>query len=280
MIIADVGYSLVLGLVLLLFRKRVSGSGTGRRLLDLGYLLALFGTIYGVLVGSYFGVEPSPGSVLSWLRVLDLNDFKAMMRVSIVIGAGHLILAKLLSARRSLVRDGIVRSLSPLGWALVIGSALAYWLASDAGAAPRQLVYVGAFGALLVLALSSRRPWKASQLLPRLGDGLLALTGLTSAFGDVLSYLRLFALGLASASLAVTFNDLASSAEGLEGLGKLVALLTLVLGHGLNLVLALVSGVVHGLRLNVLEFFRWSDLGEGRPFIPFAKKELENDGHV
>jgi V/A-type H+-transporting ATPase subunit I len=96
----------------------------------------------------------------------------------------------------------------------------------------------------------------------------------TTAFGDALSYLRLFALGLASASLAMAFNDLAHQVrEILPGLGILFALLVVVIGHGLNFVLAVVSGFIHGLRLNFIEFFNWSIPEEGRPFRAFARKE-------
>jgi V/A-type H+-transporting ATPase subunit I len=102
----------------------------------------------------------------------------------------------------------------------------------------------------------------------------MGLAGAMGLFGDVLSYMRLFALGLASASLALTFNQLAGQADAaLPGLGLLVAILILLVGHGLNFALALMSGVVHGLRLNYIEFFKWGLSGEGRPFERFARKE-------
>ena len=93
------------------------------------------------------------------------------------------------------------------------------------------------------------------------------------AFGDVLSYLRLFALGLASASLAIAFNAMAADArEALPGAGLLAAIIILVIGHSLNLLLAVASGVIHGLRLNVIEFFNWGLPEEGPLFRPFKKK--------
>jgi len=105
-------------------------------------------------------------------------------------------------------------------------------------------------------------------------DGLRALTDVTKAFGDVLSYLRLFALGLASAALALTFNDLANqAARAYPGPGLLLALLILLIGHGLNLVLSLMSGVVHGLRLNYIELYNWGLSEEGYPFKAFARRE-------
>jgi V/A-type H+-transporting ATPase subunit I len=100
--------------------------------------------------------------------------------------------------------------------------------------------------------------------------------GIIKAFGDILSYLRLFALGLSSASLALTFNDLGAGvidAGHGHGIALLLGLVVLILGHGLNLALGILSGVVHGLRLNLIEMYGWSVFGEGSPFRAFRKKE-------
>jgi V/A-type H+-transporting ATPase subunit I len=132
-----------------------------------------------------------------------------------------------------------------------------------------------AVGGLAVLLFSSERPLHSPRIrdwAARLLDGLQGLTGITKAFGDVLSYLRLFALGLASAQLAATFNGLAADAFGLPGLGLLLAALIVLVGHGVNIVLGALSGVVHGLRLNCIEFFNWSLTEEGYPFQVFRKK--------
>ena len=91
-------------------------------------------------------------------------------------------------------------------------------------------------------------------------------------FGDVLSYLRLCALGLSSAKLAETFNSLARGAWDNAGVGVIAAIAIVILGHTLNLLLGIMSGVVHGLRLNCIEFFKWSLPEEGYLFTAFAKK--------
>ena len=105
-------------------------------------------------------------------------------------------------------------------------------------------------------------------------DGALALIRTVSLFSDVLSYLRLFALGYAGGALAGAFNDLASRIEQAQpGIGILAAALVLAIGHGLNLGLSVASAVVHGLRLNLIEFLNWSVAGEGRPFQHFERKE-------
>ena len=135
-------------------------------------------------------------------------------------------------------------------------------------------------GLVGVFLFSSERPIdkRPGDYLWRLLDGLKALTGVMGMFGDVLSYMRLFALGLASSSLAVTFNQLAVDVrEALPGMGLLLSILVLLLGHLINLALGIVSGFVHGLRLNFIEFFSWGISEEGYPFRAFAKKEIEHE---
>ncbi len=86
-----------------------------------------------------------------------------------------------------------------------------------------------------------------------------------------MSYLRLFALGLASAQLAVTFNNLASGCHVGSRAWFLLAIVILLVGHSVNLLLGIMCGVVHGLRLNCIEFFNASLTEEGQPFKPFSE---------
>ena len=192
-----------------------------------------------------------------------------MMPLSILIGAAHIIVANLGAAwihRKSL------RALAPIGWAILIIGGCALWMGSQEMVSAIFVTtgsWVMGAGLLLVFFFSSDN----SNPLKRLLEGLVALTGLTKAFGDVLSYLRLFALGLASASLALAFNDLAHQVGSISGFGMLLALAILILGHGINFVLAIMSGFVHGLRLNYIEFFNWGLPEEGIVFRAFAKKQ-------
>lgn len=263
-IMSDVGYSLLLGAVLAWYWKRLARTETHRRLRAMGAALVGAGVAWGVLVGSYFGAS-APLPALQQLKVLDLNDFDTMMALSITIGAGHLILANLVMAW---VRRNRLQALSSVGWALSVSVALVGWLTDFTGV---HWVIFGT-GLVMVLLFSSPEPkWQPIGLV----SGLLALTKVTQLFGDTLSYLRLFALGLASASLAITFNQLGSDvADALPGIGLLLEILILILGHLLNFALTVVSGVIHGLRLNLIEFYNWSLADEGYPFQPFAKQEV------
>lgn len=269
MILADAGYALVLAAVTAAFWRKLGRTEGRQRLRNLLHVLAAAAAGAGVLTGSYFGEPPPAGSVLGRLQRLDATNTVAMMEVAAGLGVLHVALANLVAGSR---RRGAAR-LAPLGWAVVViaGAAL-YAGESRAVDALRWAGYAGlALGGIAVVGFTGagHRP------LARATEGLLAITRVSAAFGDVLSYLRLFALGFAGTSLALAFNGLAAKVAGeVPGLGLLAAGLILLLGHGLNFVLGVAGGFVHGLRLNFIEFFNWSLDAEGRPFQAFRKREV------
>ncbi|MDD7805258.1 MAG: V-type ATP synthase subunit I [Endozoicomonas sp. (ex Botrylloides leachii)] len=276
MIMSDVMYSSIFGLILLLFRKKLTATQSGKRLMNMGLFMSGLGIIWGVLIGSYFGIAPSPNSLLGSVAVLNLDDYDSMMRLSVMIGVAHLVIANLATAW---VNRSKLYALAPIGWAVLLVGGLCLWLGKIGTLAQvwKETFGPGLMitGGLLVFLFTSTHPInKASDLLWRMLDGFKAIYNVSAAFGDVLSYLRLFALGLSGASLALTFNGLAADAlEAMPVLGVLFAGLILLLGHALNFALCLMSGVIHGMRLNVIEFFNWGLSDEGYPFKAFSKKE-------
>lgn len=269
MVMADAGYAVVMGAVLLLLRvKRRPTEGSSSW--ALAWMLAASTAAWGVVTGSWFGTTPPAGHPLAALVVLDGSDFRLMMRVSLWIGVVHLVLANLAQASQA---RGWSR-LAALGWSMVLagGAAFGFGTGRDWGrwAVPLGQGLLGTGLALaLTAAVAQGRGWGGR--LAGLLSGLMRLPG---ALGDTLSYLRLFALGFAGASLAAAFNDLARQAlQGVPGFGVLLAGLLLLLGHTLNLVLGVAGGFVHGLRLNFIEFLNWSGVEEGRPFMPFKLKD-------
>ncbi len=275
MILSDAGYAMLLGAILILLWRKLSHTRENIRLRNLFLALVIASLLYGIMVGGYFGASPAEGSVLSSLKMLDMKNQGGMMRLSMIVGVFHLLLANLVTAwrfRRS------TRFLAPLGWVAMILGGLMFGF-KLAGSPPliRLLpvdIALLAGGARAVLLFSGDRPFSMDirDLGSRLLDGITGLTGISKAFGDVLSYLRLFALGLASSQLALTFNDIAGTTARIGRRGIAAAILILVVGHGLNFTLAVIGGVVHGLRLNCIEFFSWSLSEEGYPFEAFTKK--------
>ena len=128
-------------------------------------------------------------------------------------------------------------------------------------------------GFLLVVVFGGMAPGKtfAQGLKAGLGDAFTVFLNTISAFGNVMSYIRLFAVGMASLAIAQSFNDMAA---GFHGPLVIVAAVIMLIGHGLNIVMGFLSVVVHGVRLNLLEFsgqlgMEWS----GTAYDPFRKRD-------
>jgi len=269
MILADAGYALLLGIALWFFWRKMGASSGGRRFRPLCLVIVIFSLLYGMLIGSYFGVAPPKDSLLASLHVLDMSNTNLMMAISVFIGCIHVILGAAMDAARHKNR---VEGLESVGWACIVAGGLAFLLsmAFAPGVLKPLSVILAGVGALLVLLFAA--PFE--KPLSRLTKGLLGLTKLSGAFGDVLSYLRLFALGLASGSLAAEFNNMGAGInDAMPGVGVFFAFLLLFLGHAVNLLLGLASAVIHGLRLNVIEFFNWGLKEEGSLFKPFRRTE-------
>jgi len=201
------------------------------------------------------------------LKIFDMSNYAVMMTLAILVGVIHIFIANIAQAWSK--RDSLT-AVANLGWATALIGAttvflgFAFPLAKTIG-----FMLIGTGLIAIILFTSTEKPfWK------RLLSGLMGLTRITGMFGDVLSYLRLFALGLASASLAGVFNDLAKQIyHEMSGFKILLAVLILLVGHAINFVLSLMSGFIHGLRLNFIEFFNWGLPEEGTPFKAFSKKE-------
>jgi len=274
MILSDAGYAAVFLSILAIKWHNMGKTIKGLRFRILLLVTLSSSLLWGMLAGSYFGFSPDEVSLMGRIKIFDMNDFDTMMKISIFVGVAHIAFANLVQAYQFKANT---QRYASLGWALLVVGGFVLWLSMDQGEIIiKQIAYVLlTLAALALLLFSSDRAAKSPlDVLLRLFDGIKSLTGITKIFGDVLSYMRLFALGLASASLAITFNQLAMQVyESTPGLGVLFSLLILLIGHSLNILLGIMSGVVHGLRLNFIEFYNWSVSDEGYPFNVFSKKE-------
>lgn len=192
-------------------------------------------------------------------KYLALTEFydNLLMEFSLLIGMIHIILAFL---------KQLLRNWAGFGWVLfIIGGYLffpsvvnATILANILGIISKpvaykigeQLIY-GGFG-LAVLAAFIQKKW----------GGAHEIMNVVQIFADVLSYLRLYALALASMIMAATFNDIGIS------VGLVVGFAIIILGQGVNILLATMGGVIHGLRLNFLEWYHYCFEGGGKLFNP------------
>jgi V/A-type H+/Na+-transporting ATPase subunit I len=116
-----------------------------------------------------------------------------------------------------------------------------------------QLIYTGIAAALLLALIQKRL------------KGVGEIATLVQVFADVLSYLRLYALGLAGSIMAETFNDIG------QGVGLFLGFLVILVGHSVNIMLGIMAGMIHGLRLNFIEWYHYSFDGGGRLFNPLIR---------
>jgi len=266
MIIGDAGYGLVsLALTAFLHWKVKSTSPLWVRFRRLCYLLSFSVLFFGIISASYFGIFLRPENPLNKLILLDLNTKEGqnqVMLISVIMGMIHISIALAIKFYRT-------RDLPTLGWIIVIWSGY-FLLSSKMGKGEPNPVamYIAIVGLGLVVLFTS----KSRNPILRILIGLNGSLGAVQLLADCLSYMRLFALGLATMYMCQTFNMLAEmSYKGLPYVGFIPAILILVFGHAINLLLGVMGGVVHGLRLNFLEWYRWCFEGDGLVFKPFRK---------
>ncbi|MFZ5586850.1 MAG: V-type ATP synthase subunit I [Thermodesulfobacteriota bacterium] len=264
MIIGDFGYGVVLGgLTLWLKSKLKNPAPVVKRLLFMNGLLSLSTMFFGVITGSYFGVILEPGNPLLKPVLMDFGTKEGMnqvMLISIIMGMVHLTIALAIKFKRT-------RDLPSLGWILVLWGGYVFLdakMVSNTEAPIAQWVLIAGLALVVLFTSKHKNP------IIRVLAGLNGAMGAVQLFADVLSYMRLFALGLATMYMCQTFNMLGGMVrDAVPVVGWVFMALVLVLGHTINLGLGIMGGVVHGLRLNFLEWYRWCFEGDGLIFRPF-----------
>jgi V/A-type H+-transporting ATPase subunit I len=281
-IIGDAGYGLLFLAASLWLRRRERARGrTPAPILALLALLSSFTVLWGALTGTWFGsARLAALPWLSWMIVPALSTFdprsgETFKIVFFTVGAAHIAIAHFWSFLRQARERPFIRSLAQLGWlSLVLGLyfvVLSLVISSQRFPVPAAAKWMIAGGFAAVIAFACQEGRFLPGLLRGAGNLLTTFLSGISAFSDIISYIRLFAVGLATVEIAKSFNGIAA---GL-GSGPLAAaggLLVLLLGHALNMAMGALSVVVHGVRLNMLEFsghlgMEWS----GKPYMPFKE---------
>ncbi|MFH1060359.1 MAG: hypothetical protein V1797_16980 [Pseudomonadota bacterium] len=264
MIIGDFGYGAVLGALTLWLKVKVKNPApVVKRLVFMNGLLSISTMFFGVITGSYFGIILDPGNPLLGPVLMDFSTKEGMnqvMLISIIMGMVHLTMALAIKFKRT-------RDLPSLGWILVLWAGYFFLdakMVTGTEAPIAQWILIAGLALVVLFTSKHKNP------IIRVLAGLNGAMGAVQLFADVLSYMRLFALGLATMYMCQTFNMLGGMVrDSIPVVGYVFAALVLVLGHAINLGLGIMGGVVHGLRLNFLEWYRWCFEGDGLIFRPF-----------
>lgn len=275
MCMGDAGYGLVLILAGLALKK-VDGF---RDMAPLVTVLGAATVVTGFFLHTFFSIDIAQWPCFAGIRGIFLPDeiagYAGGMVLSLAVGVVHLCLAMVVKAVGAVRLRGFAASLGTLGWTLLIvggvivgGIALTGVLSS---AAVRWTVIVlGVVSALGIFVFNDPHRNKFANIGMGLWDTYNTVTGL---LGDVLSYLRLYALGLAGAMLGMAFNDMGRMVlgDGSNAVLWIPFILLVLVGHTLNIAMCALGAFVHPLRLNFLEFFKNSGYeGSGRKFNPLS----------
>jgi len=247
--------------------------------LSLGVMCIIIGFAMGTVFGINFDLLPEK---LAWMRearyklmIFDSGkDVLTFFAFCLAVGVLHLLFAYGIKFYR-LIKNGdwAAALCEQLPYIFLLLAPLAKILAGvwpEHQAVLNYLFYglLGYWGGAL-LFFSDR-----STLNPvkRIGKGLFTIYGVTSILGDVLSYARLLALGIATGVIAGTVNILADMVKQIPIIGIVLFVPVLIFGHMFNLLTSSMSAFVHSVRLQFMEFFQKFYTGEGRLFTPFTEK--------
>ena len=283
----DAGYGLILILLGFLLKKKLGKSMAG--MMNLVITLGIFTTVIGSVLGTFFGMalidSDLPQQIKEYIIAGNVELFGSVydkqMILALGIGVVHISLAMTVKAINSTVFNGFKESISTWGWWLVVvGGAVIGTLALlnvvPADTSKWAFVIVGGVGAVGIYLLNNLH----RNVLLNIGAGLWDTYNMASGLlGDVLSYIRLFALGLAGGMLGQTFNNLALMVvDGQTGVGAVFGWigfgLILIFGHTLNIAMSCLSAFVHPLRLTFVEYFKNAGYeGKGVEYKPFEIKK-------
>ena len=264
MIIGDAGYGVLFLLAALVCKAKFRKKEALRTPLNLLILLSCATIVWGALSGSWFGIPGIPG--IKWLtdpKVKDGNvQFFCFLLAFAQLGVGRVWRAVHEGGLRSYVRH--------LGWTLIILGNLILTLKIIVwpGNFPTAMYWI--YGVGLAMVMLADVNWSDPA------DCFQFPFSVIGSFTDVLSYIRLFAVGMAGSCIAGSFNSMGVDAAKASVWFIPVGILAIFCGHALNIALGFMSVLVHGVRLNTLEFSNHTGLSwSGQPFKPFKKHNTE-----
>ena len=286
MCLGDAGYGIALLLFGLLLNKGIVKVGMFE---GLGNIISILGAgtiVVGTVLGTFFGLSLYDATwvpqalksimIVGDVEVPGLGSFNIQMLLALGIGIFHICLAMIIKAICYTKRFGFKNNLGTWGWTLlIVGGVILAALAVGKLLSPEAIkwavIVVGALSAMGIYLFNTpgRNP------LMNIGSGLWETYNMaTGILGDVLSYIRLFALGLAGGMLGQAFNNLAEMVRGDSVITWVPFVIILIFGHVLNLLMSSLGAFVHPMRLTFVEYFKNVGYeGRGAAYNPLTKEK-------
>ena len=272
--LGDSGYGLFLFLGATAYRllaKKVTPSM--KSIISLIQVLSASTFFCGLLTGTFFGanIYDLDWPIVQRLKHAVLMDNNDMFRLSLILGVIQILFGMVLKAVNQTIQFGFKYAIATIGWIILLVSTAVSALFSSS-----ELLSMGGTAYKVVLCISGAMIFlfntPGKNIFMNIGLGLWdSYNMVTGLLGDVLSYVRLFALGLSGGILAGVFNSLAvgMSPDNVIA-GPIVMVLIFVIGHAINMVMNVLGAMVHPMRLTFVEFFKNSGYeGGGKEYKPF-----------
>jgi len=264
LMVGDIGYGLVILALALAIRYRFAAMEFARNLADILIISSIPTIFFGYLFGEFFGdlgetmgwIHPVTFLGISWNRV---EAMIPMLIVAIAIGVVHVVLGLVIGIRNAMITKSRKHLLEKCGMLMMIAG-LVILMGMLTGVVPEAAIYPVIV--LMVIALP----------LILMGAGVFGTIEVMSTVGNILSYARLMAIGMASVILAMVANRLGGAFEF-----AIIGIIVAILLHALNILLAMFSPSIHSVRLHLVEFFGKFYEGGGMVYRPF-RKEAEIEG--
>ncbi len=276
--LTDGGYGILLALIAYIIPKKIQVGKEGEKLFSILFFSGLVTIGIGIITGGIFGFEFSnlPPFLAPLKKLVLFNPMKEPMTflmIALGIGIVHLLSGIFLEFWDDLKRGNIESAiLDHLSWIILILGIIIFaiaWAGHLGGVFKNVSLGMILFGIGTLFLFSGR---KSKNLFIRFAKGGYELYGILSLFGDVLSYSRLLALGLATSVIATVVNTIARMAWGVPIIGPVAMVLILILGHLSNLAINCLSGFIHTARLQFVEFFGKFYEGGGKEFKPLREE--------
>ena len=277
MCLGDGGYGLILGAFLLYALLRYRLSGDTKNFFVLLLLGSLSTVLVGALTGSWLGdmidvfgiFAPIKSLKDSLVLIKPMDDPITFLAIALGLGVIQILFGLLIALWDAFRKGDMMGAFADQGGWLALLVGLLLWGASSLGVGGGTTLFVGKLLALVgALTLVATQGRDKPGVIRKVISGVLSLYNVTSYLGDVLSYSRLLALGLATSAIAMIGNTLTILVSGIPYVGWILAFLIFFGGHLFSVVVNVLGSFIHSLRLQYVEFFSKFYSAGGRPFDP------------
>ncbi len=277
--LGDTGYGILMATVAMVARKKIKKEL--KNVMMLIFYLGVSTFFFGLISGTFFGIDlyatklPVYGSLNTYMEARGTNINEQLFNLSLILGGLQIVFGLFLKFINETIQMGWKFALSTFGWiVLIIGGGIVYVLSNFTGLPAGTInvvlyIVLGISGLFIFLLNHPKR-----NVFVNIGAGLWNTYNMvTGVLGDLLSYIRLFALGISSAILGYVFNSLAVSMSGsIPVVSIIVMVIILLIGHSINLFMSGLGSFVHPMRLTFVEFYKNAGFtGGGKQYNPFRK---------